>query len=59
MKIKSLKQIKSLKGKRVFLRVDFNVPLKEGKIKDDYKIKLVLSFNTKAINELVVKNENE
>lgn len=39
MKIKSLKQIKSLKGKRVFLRVDFNVPLKERKIKDDYKIK--------------------
>jgi len=39
MKIKSLKKIKNLKGKRVFLRVDFNVPIKDGKIKDDYKIK--------------------
>ena len=28
-----------LKGKRVVMRVDFNVPVKEGVIKDDTRIK--------------------
>jgi len=39
MMIKSVQQLKSLKNKTVFLRVDFNVALEKGKIKDDYKIK--------------------
>ncbi len=39
MRIRSLRQLKSLKGKTVFLRVDFNVPLAGTKIGDDYKIK--------------------
>lgn len=42
MKIKSIRDVKNITGKRVLLRVDFNVPIKEssrGKIiKDDYKI---------------------
>ncbi len=38
MRIKSLKSIKNLKGKRVLVRVDFNVPLKNGQIKEFYKI---------------------
>ncbi len=29
----------SVKGKRVLLRADYNVPLKDGKITDDYRIK--------------------
>lgn len=38
MKIKSLSSIKNIAGKRVLVRVDFNVPLKNGKIKEIYKI---------------------
>ena len=38
MKIKSIKNIKNLTGKRVLLRCDFNVPIKNGRILDDYKI---------------------
>ena len=42
MKIKSIRQVKNLAGKRVLLRADLNVPIKGGKIKDDYKIVAVL-----------------
>ena len=38
MKIKTIKSIKNLKGKRVLVRADFNVPLKNGEIKELYKI---------------------
>ncbi|MDO8260743.1 MAG: phosphoglycerate kinase, partial [Candidatus Magasanikbacteria bacterium] len=38
MKIKSIRDCKDLKGKKVFLRTDFNVPVKNGKILDEYKI---------------------
>lgn len=38
MKIKTIPARSDLKGKRVLVRVDFNVPLKNGKIKEAYKI---------------------
>lgn len=38
----SLKNIKNLKGKRVLVRVDFNVALKKGKVLEESKIKASL-----------------
>ncbi len=39
MKIKTIKEIPEIKGKKIFLRVDFNVPIKDKKIQDDSRIK--------------------
>ncbi len=38
MKIQSISNLKDFIGKKILLRVDFNVPMEAGKIKDDYKI---------------------
>lgn len=38
MKLKSIKQIKNLKGKTVFLRADFNVAIKNNQVFEDYRI---------------------
>lgn len=39
-----------LKGKRVLMRVDFNVPIKEGKIKDDRRIQGALPSIEHVVN---------
>lgn len=39
MLIKSIKKVKNLKNKTVLLRVDFNIPLKNGRVKEDYKLR--------------------
>jgi len=37
--MKTLKDLKNLKGKKIILRADFNVPFSNGKILDDFRIK--------------------
>lgn len=39
MKIPSIKEAGDLRGKRVIVRFDFNVPIKDGKVADDLRIK--------------------
>lgn len=43
MKIEEISKVKNLKGKRVLLRVDFNVPMEKGKIKETFKIEKSLA----------------
>jgi phosphoglycerate kinase len=40
--MKSIKELKNLTGKRVILRADFNVPIKNGIVLDDFRIKKVI-----------------
>lgn len=40
--MKSIKEIENLKGKRVMVRVDFNVPIVDDKIVDDFRIKAAI-----------------
>ncbi|MBU1557543.1 phosphoglycerate kinase [Patescibacteria group bacterium] len=40
--MKSIKEVKDLKGKKVLLRLDLNVPVRDGKILNDFRIKKVI-----------------
>ncbi len=42
MKINSVKNIKYLAGQRVLVRVDFNVPIKNGVVKEEFKVEKAL-----------------
>jgi phosphoglycerate kinase len=50
MAINSIDDI-ALKGKRVFVRVDFNVPMKEGVISDDTRIRSAVPTFEKILSE--------
>jgi len=46
MSLKTLRQIRNLAGKRVLVRVDFNVPVKKGKVLEDSRLLASLSTIT-------------
>ena len=42
--MKSIQDLQNLDGKKILLRLDLNVPLEEGKIKDETRINKILSI---------------
>ena len=50
MSMKTIDQI-DLQGRRVFIRVDFNVPLKDGVISDDTRIRETVSTIRHALKQ--------
>lgn len=50
MHIPSIKDV-DLKGKRVFIRVDFNVPIRDGKVEEDTRIRAALPTIQYAIDQ--------
>ena len=48
---KSVDDLKNVKGKRILVRCDFNVPLKEGRITDETRIVAALPTIKKLIGE--------
>jgi len=61
--MKSIKEIKNISGKKVILRVDFNVPMKNGKILDDFRIKkaipTILYLQKKGAKVIIISHLGE
>lgn len=51
MKIKTIKDIEEIKGKKILLRVDFNVPMKDGVITDNTRIQKSIPTIEHLLNE--------
>jgi phosphoglycerate kinase len=61
--MKSIKEIKNLSGKKIILRADFNVPIKGGKVLDDFRIKktipTILYLQQKGAKVIIISHLGE
>src|SRR5438309_502146 len=47
--MRGIEGLGSLKGKRVLVRVDFNVPLERGRVEDDFRIRSAIATISKIV----------
>ena len=51
-KLKALDENANINGKRILVRVDLNVPIKDNKVTDDSRIKKIIPI----LKELILRN---
>ena len=51
-------EVSDLKGKKVLLRLDLNVPIIDGKVEDDYRIQRIIETIDMAAGEKIELEKN-
>ena len=55
--LNTLSSNEDIKDKIIFLRVDFNIPIKDGKVIDDTKIVKMKDIISKLLSKKIINNQ--